>query len=91
MEILSSVMTRSSRYPQLAETWNNTGNAFKNAGRYVDAIKCYDRAIDIEPTLAIAWHNKGLALQKLSRENEAQVAFVMAMKLGHIASYMIQT
>ena len=86
-----SLMKMPSRYPQLAETWNNKGNAFKNEGRYVDAINCYDRAIDINPKLAKAWYNKGLALQKLSREKEAQVALIMAMELGHIASQTIQT
>jgi len=91
MEILSSVMKTSLRYPQLAEKWNNTGDAFKSAGPYVDAIKCYDRAIDIQPNLAKAWYNKGLALQKLSREKEAQVAFVTAMELGYISTYIIQT
>jgi tetratricopeptide (TPR) repeat protein len=91
MEMSFSLMKTPSRYPQLAETWNNTGNAFKNEGRYVDAVNCYDRAIDIDPKLAKAWYNKGLALQKLSREKEAQVAFIMAMELGHIAGHTIQT
>ena len=45
MEMSFSLMKTPSRYPQLAETWNNTGNAFKNEGRYVDAVNCYDRAL----------------------------------------------
>jgi tetratricopeptide (TPR) repeat protein len=81
MEIPSSAMIRSLRYPQLAETWNNTGNVFKNAGRYDNAITCYDRAVDIDPMMAEAWLNKGFALQKLGREKEAQLALVTAMEL----------
>ncbi|MGD0954115.1 MAG: tetratricopeptide repeat protein [Methanotrichaceae archaeon] len=83
MEMPSSVMTRSSRYPQLAEIWNKTGTALKDSGRYVEAIKCYDTAIDLDPKKAKLWYNRGLALQKLNREDEAHIAFVTAMELGY--------
>jgi Flp pilus assembly protein TadD len=88
MEMPSSVIARSPRYPQLAETWHKTGTAFRNSGRHVEAIKCYDRAIDIDPKLAEPWYNKGMALKELNREDEARIAFIMAIKLGYMASYI---
>ena len=36
--------------------------ALYNLGKYEEAIKCYDKAIEIDPNYADAWNNKGLAL-----------------------------
>jgi tetratricopeptide (TPR) repeat protein len=46
-------------------------------GRFEDAIKCSDRALEIDPDFAGAWHNRGLALQGL-----ADAAFARAEELG---------
>lgn len=86
METPSNVMTRSSRYPQLAETWNKTGTAFKNSGRYAEAIKCYDTAIDINSKYADAFYNKGIALARVGCDADAAAAFAKAKELEANAS-----
>ncbi|MCI2424414.1 tetratricopeptide repeat protein, partial [Candidatus Acetothermia bacterium] len=35
------------------------------------AIRCYDKALEIDPKYAPAWNNKGIALHKLERYEEA--------------------
>ena len=49
----------------------NKGNTLNNLARYDEAIKCYDKVIEIEPNNADAWNNKGNALRDLSRYDEA--------------------
>ncbi len=35
--------------------------------RYEEALKCYDKALEINPKDACAWNNKGRALRKLNQ------------------------
>lgn len=53
------------------KTWLTRGNEHFTAGRFVDAISCYDRAISIDPSYAKAWNNKALACEKLGRKQDA--------------------
>lgn len=50
--------------------WGNKGLALFNLKRYEEAIRCYDRALEINPELPV-WANKGLALGGLKRYEEA--------------------
>ncbi len=51
--------------------WNNKGFSLNSLGRYEEAIRCYDRALAIDPRYANAWINKGAALWKLGCYDEA--------------------
>ena len=33
-------------------------------GEYVEAVQAYDKAIELNPSFAVAWYNKGRALKK---------------------------
>lgn len=46
---------------KLKAAWNNKGLSLASLKRYDDAIKCYNRAIDIDVKLKEAWYNKGRA------------------------------
>ena len=46
----------------MSDAWNNKGLALDNLGRYEEAIKYYDKAIELDPNNADAWYNKGLLL-----------------------------
>jgi Flp pilus assembly protein TadD len=50
---------------------------------YNESIKAYDMAIEIDPQLAEAWTNKGVALQQLGRTADADAAFARAEELGY--------
>ena len=45
-----------------ADAWNNKGESLRRQGKYDEAIKSLDKAIEINPRYAYAWYNRGLAL-----------------------------
>jgi tetratricopeptide (TPR) repeat protein len=66
-----------------AVAWNRIGNALNHLGKYEEAIKAYDKAIELEPSEAILdWQNKGYSLKALGRDTEAEIAFAKARELG---------
>jgi len=54
------------RKPQTPEfeswEWNNKGSSLKNLGLLDEAIVCFNKAIEINPSSVVAWHNKGVTL-----------------------------
>jgi tetratricopeptide (TPR) repeat protein len=64
-----------------ADEWNNKGWEIIFLGEYGEAIKAFNKAIEINPHLAGAWYNKGLALKLLDRIPEADEAFAKAKEL----------
>ena len=46
-----------------AINWCNKGIALFNLGRYEEALKAYDKAIELKPDLVELWNNKGNALR----------------------------
>jgi tetratricopeptide (TPR) repeat protein len=51
--------------------WRNKGGALYFLGKYDEAIKCYDKSIEIDPDNPVVWNNKGLALNSLGKYDEA--------------------
>lgn len=64
-----------------AEAANDQGAAREEQGALADAIPCYERAISLDPTLAIPHHNLGTALLRLGREREAIAPLRRALAL----------
>jgi tetratricopeptide (TPR) repeat protein len=64
-----------------ADEWNNKGNALYELKRYEDAIKAYDKAIELNPKYTDPWNNKGLVLHKLKRYEDAIKAYDKAIEL----------
>ncbi len=54
-----------------ASEWNNRGVSMRVLGRVEEAMRCYTRALELDPDLAQAWANKATALEDLSRFDEA--------------------
>lgn len=50
-------------------------------GRYEDAIASFDKAIEIEPTHAFAWHDRGICLRALEKNEEALASLTKALEL----------
>ena len=64
------------------EAWNNKGIALDDLGKHEEAIKCYDKALELNPKYEKAWNNKGNTFEKLGRKEEAQECFQEAKKLS---------
>lgn len=63
--------------------WVNRGITLYNQGKYDEAIKCYDKAIELNPQAAEVWYNKGTVFSKnLSRYGEAIQCFDKAIELN---------
>ncbi|MDD1719307.1 MAG: tetratricopeptide repeat protein [Methanoregulaceae archaeon] len=61
--------------PETAEYWKNTGNEYYKEKEFRDAISCYYRAIQLEPGYISAWHNMGMAYDRLGRKEDARKCF----------------
>ena len=61
--------------------WNNKGVALRRLGRFEEAVGCYDRALEIDPTLVEAWNGKGVALAVQGRYEEALSYYDRALEL----------
>jgi DNA-binding response OmpR family regulator/Flp pilus assembly protein TadD len=51
-------------------------------GKYREAIELFDRAIEIDPTIAFAWHDRGVCFRELRNDEEALRCFDRAVDLG---------
>ena len=61
--------------------WTNKGVSFAALGRHQEALKAYDKAIEIKPDDHKAWHNKGNAIRKLGRYEEALKVYDKAIEI----------
>ena len=57
--------------PDLAEAYNNRGNAKSDLGRHEEAIADLDEAIRLKPDFTMAYDNRGNAKDSLGRHEEA--------------------
>src|SRR6185437_492762 len=57
------------------------GTALLQQGRGAEALKAFEKAIELKPDGAELWRNLGLALAELRRNHEAILSFQHALKL----------
>ena len=67
--------------PEEAKTWNNKGNIFFDQKKYDNAIKCYNKAVDLDPNYANAWKGKGNVFFDQTKYGEALRAYEKAIEL----------
>jgi curved DNA-binding protein CbpA len=67
--------------PNDAWGWRNKGGALYFLEKYDEAIKCYDKAIEIDPNNSVVWNNKGLALSFLEKYDEAIKCYDKAIEI----------
>jgi tetratricopeptide (TPR) repeat protein len=66
--------------------WLQKGDVFYKNNSYDLALRCYDKAIEIDQKNAYAWNKKGNILKKLNRTDEAILAFDKAKDNENINS-----
>jgi Flp pilus assembly protein TadD len=62
--------------------WYGKGATLILLGRYEEALRAIDRALDINPRNEVAWVNKGNALTRMDRPIDALRAFNAAIKVN---------
>jgi len=65
-----------------ASEWANKGKSLQHLRRFDEAIKCHDRALEINPQLAEVWSNRGNSLHSLGRFDEAIKCHDRALKIN---------
>lgn len=70
-----------------AGTWIDLGIALQTQGELPEAVRCYERALELKPESA-AWSNRGLALHSLGRLEEAVASLERAIELNPEAAVM---
>lgn len=65
-----------------AATFDNRGIVYDSTGDYSAALADYDSSIKLDPTLGDAWLNRGVALIRLKRPEEALPDIERGIALG---------
>lgn len=63
--------------------WNNKGVSLHSVGRYDEAIRCFDKAIKLDPRNAGIWCNKGRSVDMLGVSWEERIhCYAEALRIG---------
>jgi tetratricopeptide (TPR) repeat protein len=69
--------------PDNATAWLIRGMYYNDAfGQYGEALRCYNRSLELDPASGPAWYAKGVALRNMQRFNESGTCFEQAGKYG---------
>src|ERR1700749_637170 len=74
-------LTRAIRQDPRPEYLTSLGNALQRQGRHEDALKAFDKAVQLRPDDADRWKDLGGGLAELKRFDEALLSFQHALKL----------
>lgn len=64
-----------------AAFWRNKGVSLDETGNHEEAIRCYDKALEIDPRDVNTWSNKGIALGAMGRHEAALACFDKALEI----------
>jgi tetratricopeptide (TPR) repeat protein len=67
----------------LAGAYTNRGDAYNHKGQYDRAIEDYNKAIQLNPNLAVAYNNRGVAYADKGQYGKAISDFQKACDMGH--------
>jgi tetratricopeptide (TPR) repeat protein len=69
--------------------WNNKGVACAALGKFEEAIRCYERALELDHAFAEAWYWKGVALERLNICEEALTCYdkTLALNPGFVVAW----
>ena len=74
---------------QSTNVWFHKGSELMSSEKYNEAIKAYEKAIEINPQDSEAWYNKGIALNHLNKSDEAIKAYEKAIEINpHNSQYL---
>ena len=68
--------------PELADAWNNRGNAYNRTGEYAKALADYDQSIKLKPDKAVYYNNRAAAHFLLKQYVPAKADLEKCSQLG---------
>ena len=71
---------RALRKPEAGE-WFDKGNSLGQSGRFEEAVRYYDKVLEIDPQHDEAWYSKGTILSQLGRFDEAIRCYDRAIEI----------
>lgn len=80
-ELLRHYQDQARSHPDDPVAWQELGLALMDAGRFVEAEACFNKALGLAPDLAGAYFNRGLARSRQGRADEARADFIRAHEL----------
>lgn len=63
--------------------WHNKGDALIESGIYAEAIKCYEKAIELDPASSEILNKMGLALARSGKLGEAGDALLASSNVEY--------
>lgn len=66
-----------------SEAWAAKADILCTMGMHEVAIRCCDKSLAINRDNMLTWVTKGIALDKLGKHDEAEIAFAKAEELGY--------
>ena len=76
--------------PSKEKDWIKNGLFFAREEKYEEAIKSFDKALEINPHYSKAWNNKGIVLAKLKKYNDAIKCYDNALNIEPSNEYAIK-
>ncbi len=67
--------------PMTAKDWAHTGYSRLEAGDYQGSMEAYSKSIELEPTHAVAYENRGVAYSRLGDQEAALADFKKALSM----------
>lgn len=81
LKLPQAIPTDSKQQSELGRDYAKQGEKFFLENRYEEAINAYDKALQLQPSLAEVWNNRGVVLTKLQRYHEAIASYEQAIQL----------
>ena len=84
---LEKVLIQKSKPPDEAAYFLKKGVKLSEEKKYVEAIACYDKVIELNPRSKAAWHNKALDSLHLDKYEEALTCYEETIRIDPTHSH----
>ncbi|MBZ0137380.1 MAG: protein kinase [Planctomycetes bacterium] len=88
-QAIEDALALTNRWPDVVEHWQLLGDAYRDVGRFENALPAYRRAVEVDPDFAEAWLFLGVTYRSLDKINEAYDTLETAVRLAPDRSHAL--